>query len=348
MTRDRPLRLLKSALALALAATALFIALEMSARVYVFGPRGLDPRRVPIVGGLAPPGLTTRGSGDSYPKFRPNLDVFVQLVHFRTNSEGLRDKEYSREKPPGTFRVAVLGSSFTLPSGVEIGDAYHSLLEERLSSERAPTRFEFINFSFGAVGPAGVLERLHDQALAYDPDLILVGVTRAVVPYYLLEWEDSPSDLKRKYRWPPAGMLRHLAKRGAGGRSYFSRLLKSQWAVLTGNELPERQGIEPPATGRAPDDVVAKFARTGRETEIPVAFVRLEFDPLASDAVENRLAARIVAEGMHYLDTRGAFRGMTPRALWVHRFDPHPDARGHAIFASVIEDFLEENRLLGR
>ena len=45
---------------------------------------------------------------------RPNRHAFLMGVQFDTNSKGLRDREFSYEKPPGKLRIMMLGDSFTV------------------------------------------------------------------------------------------------------------------------------------------------------------------------------------------------------------------------------------------
>ncbi|MFH1799245.1 MAG: hypothetical protein ABH891_00160 [Candidatus Omnitrophota bacterium] len=70
-------------------------------------------------------GLFQAGDSGINRELKPNLNRYFKMARFRTNSAGLRDKEYPIRKAPGTFRVAVLGDSFTMPAGVEIEDAFH-------------------------------------------------------------------------------------------------------------------------------------------------------------------------------------------------------------------------------
>ena len=49
------------------------------------------------------------------------------------NSDGLRDREHAKRKPLGTFRVAVLGDSFTLATHVDVEKTYWSVLERYLA-----------------------------------------------------------------------------------------------------------------------------------------------------------------------------------------------------------------------
>src|SRR5678815_4139427 len=51
----------------------------------------------------------------------------------RINSAGWRDRERSPEKPPGIFRIVVLGDSFTWGHGVEDEEIFTRRLEQKLS-----------------------------------------------------------------------------------------------------------------------------------------------------------------------------------------------------------------------
>jgi hypothetical protein len=162
----------------------LFILLEVSARVYLVGVAGLVPAMVNSTRGLPQTGYTQPSPEPRLVfELKPNVDGLFKLVAFRTNSRGLRDREYMLPKPQNTFRVAVVGSSFALPSGVAIERAFHSVLEDRLSREFAPVRYEFINFAVGMYHPEQVLAMLELRALDYDPDLILVTATKLSMPW---------------------------------------------------------------------------------------------------------------------------------------------------------------------
>ncbi len=119
--------------------------------------------------------LQTSPHKDLIFELKPNQDTYFKLMPFVTTSEGLRDKKYSIEKPDGVLRVAVMGDSFSLPSGVAIEDAYHSLLEERLNAGGDRVGYEIINFAVGAYTLKQYVLAIQHKALAYDPDLILIG-----------------------------------------------------------------------------------------------------------------------------------------------------------------------------
>jgi hypothetical protein len=234
-------------------------------------------------------------------------------------------------KPPGTFRVAVLGSSFTLPVGVEIEDAFHSLLEERCSRERAPERCEFLNFAVGMHGPSQFLAMLRQRALAFAPDLVLVDVTAMAAPRMLADIRDTPS----------RDALRLVAPDGP--RSFLVKLIQSRLGLGRPGFTARPLAFPPPVPEA--QQVVAKLGEISRERGLPIVVVRLEYDPRSPTALERTLEARVREEGMLYLDTRTAFRGRPPQEFWIHELDPHPNPRAHALFADVIEKFLRSRSL---
>lgn len=111
---------------------------------------------------------------------KPNAQYTYRRQEFETqityNSAGLRDYEYTLEKPEGSFRIAVLGDSFTEAREVPLASSYPKLLEKRLNASLSRQKYEVINFGAVRYGTDQYLIRLKEQALTYKPDLILVGI----------------------------------------------------------------------------------------------------------------------------------------------------------------------------
>lgn len=88
------------------------------------------------------------------------------------NRLGFRDVDHTVEKPPGTFRIVVIGDSFTESEGVNLEDTYWKRLEAALN-ERSGPRVEVISLGvsdFGTYQEAITLER---YGLAYQPNLVI-------------------------------------------------------------------------------------------------------------------------------------------------------------------------------
>src|SRR2546423_8076300 len=97
----------------------------------------------------------------------------------RINSEGLRDREHSKQKPPNTFRIAVLGDSYAEAFQVEQDAAFWSVLERRLNdcSVLEGRKVEVINFGVGGYGTAQELLTLRQRVWDYSPDIVVLAVT---------------------------------------------------------------------------------------------------------------------------------------------------------------------------
>lgn len=97
-------------------------------------------------------------------------------VTIRFNTKGLRDREYSYEKTPGTFRILVLGDSFTEGMGVRREEIYTEQLERRLNEMSQGMRYEVINAGTRGYGLDQYLIYLRSYGLYYQPDIVLVGL----------------------------------------------------------------------------------------------------------------------------------------------------------------------------
>jgi lysophospholipase L1-like esterase len=95
-------------------------------------------------------------------------------VHYTVNADGFRDRSYARPKPPGTFRVVVLGCSITFGYGVEAEDTFPKVMEERLNALAPTPRTEVLNLGVSGYNPYTEAALFSDVGVSYQPDLVLV------------------------------------------------------------------------------------------------------------------------------------------------------------------------------
>ncbi len=94
------------------------------------------------------------------------------------NRWGMRDQDYDQVKPASTYRIALLGPSDIMGSGVGDGETFEAVLERRLNLEVAGERyrrFEILNFGIPGIGVIQQLFVLEDRVMAFQPDLIVVS-----------------------------------------------------------------------------------------------------------------------------------------------------------------------------
>jgi hypothetical protein len=101
-------------------------------------------------------------------------------TYIKINSDGLRDREHAKEKPPGTLRVAVLGDSYAEALQVPLENTFWSVAEGRLQSScggLGGRRVEFINFGVSGFSTARELITLRRRVWQYSPDVVMLLVT---------------------------------------------------------------------------------------------------------------------------------------------------------------------------
>lgn len=97
-------------------------------------------------------------------------------AYIKINSEGLRDREHAKAKPPHTFRIAVLGDSYAEAMQVPVEDTFWAILERELQSCRLlrGRQVEVINFGVAGYGTAQELLTLRHRVWDYSPDLVIL------------------------------------------------------------------------------------------------------------------------------------------------------------------------------
>jgi hypothetical protein len=97
----------------------------------------------------------------------------------RINSAGRRDRPRSLAKPADTYRIAVLGDSYSEAMQVELEQSWWWRLGERLErcGFQSGKRIEVLNFGVSGYGTAQEYLMLESSALAYHPDLVLLQFT---------------------------------------------------------------------------------------------------------------------------------------------------------------------------
>src|SRR5262249_41933202 len=88
-----------------------------------------------------------------------------------------RDLERAVRKPPGTFRVAVLGDSFIQATEVSLEDAFPMQLQTRLNGCRAAgdRGVEVLGFGVRSFGTAQELLLLQNVVRQYEPHLVVLA-----------------------------------------------------------------------------------------------------------------------------------------------------------------------------
>jgi len=96
------------------------------------------------------------------------------LVPVRVNHRGLRDIDHQLAKPPGVFRILVLGDSFVEAMHVPLEATSGRLLEQQLNADSPAPRVEVISAGVSGYGTASEVLFFEREARQYEADLVML------------------------------------------------------------------------------------------------------------------------------------------------------------------------------
>ncbi len=258
------------------------------------------------------------------------------------NSLGFREREFNA-KPPGRYRIAVVGDSFTFGNGISADQRFSAHLQRAL-----PSRAEVLNFGTAGANTPEHVGLIHDRLPTLTPD------------YVLVQWFVNDVEHTANSRPPVAHIVPSPAAHEWLLTSSASYTLLNTWWT-------RRQVLGQTATSYAgymharhadPQGEPARLEREAMRALVTVTgaiharlglvlFPDTSYD-LGGDYPFEFLHRRVLdfcnEQKLTCLDLRPAFAGVKRRqSLWANPLDSHPSASANAIAAvKILETFEPE------
>jgi lysophospholipase L1-like esterase len=263
---------------------------------------------------------------------RPNRQAFLMGVQFDTNSKGLRDREFSYEKPPGRLRIMMLGDSFTVGWGAKFDETFPKRIE-RMYADRG-IQAEAINTGVGNYNTIQEVEYYLREGYKYNPDIVVLNFT-------FNDAEPVPVSS------PPPTILRVcyscIFVEGRIDSVLRELFVKKDWA----DYYLGLYGDDGQAKGWL--DAKAYIAKLAAFTKAHGTKLLIASMPELHDVQHYRLQkiTDLVHEAadendVPFVDLLPYVQGVPSPELWVTPPDPHPNGLAHKLFAEGIFDALEK------
>lgn len=154
--------LIKNLMAVLIGIMVVTLLIEGSARIFA-SMLGVSPymKYDEVVGWTAEPGITKHHKNPSF-----GFDVSYSI-----NSSGFRGSPHEIRKPPGVYRIMILGDSNGFGWGISESKHFSAILANKLKN------VQVINLSLSGYGTDQEYLRFTKEGIAYDPDLVIVQVT---------------------------------------------------------------------------------------------------------------------------------------------------------------------------
>lgn len=310
-------------------------------------------------------------------RFRPDLPWLYELrpgaqgrlsetgsASYRISADGLRDAIHVRPKPPGVFRVVVLGDSIAFGYGVEQEEAFPQLLEQRLARLAPDSGIEVVNLGVGGYNAYNEEKLLEGVGRSYEPDLVLVQ-------FCINDLNDPTLHFDAQTRLAlsaiPDAAFPDPARR-SGSEHHASRVLgwcrisklcaaaHDTWLVLNAPEFDDadrQDAVRLVGAGDLPEwrwleTRYLEMARVAEESGAAFAILafpfRKQLETPAPDPVQEQLAGLAQRHGWAIVDPLPAFRE-AQRPLFLDWW--HPTAAAHRIAAAETARALACGGLVG-
>jgi hypothetical protein len=263
-------------------------------------------------------------------ELRPNQSIDFKNATLNTNRWGMRDVDYELEKPEDTFRIAVLGSSHVMGSGVNDGETFEAILERRLNSgdvDRPYSNYEVMNFAVAARSAVQHVYLVEEKVMPFKPDVVLHvahGQDRGITVRFISRMVQSGVEIPYEY-------LRDL----------FNEL-------GIDHETPDfiiQRRVKPRA-GEILTWAYQRMADDCKEAEIDAFWVYLPmiYDPASGIALAER-EKHAEEVGFSTISLAEVYESHDQSELQIAPWDNHPNAQAHALVADLLYTRMMESHL---
>jgi lysophospholipase L1-like esterase len=261
---------------------------------------------------------------------RPGRRARLMGVEVRTNSRGLRDREFSLERRPGVRRILMLGDSLTFGWGVPLEDTFSKRIEAMYRSDGLAA--EVINSGVGNWNTIQQVRFFETEGVKYEPDIVVLN-------YFVNDAEPVPKSRN------PSWLIRNCYACAfiLGRMDSLHRLLLDgrSWDdyYLSLYDNGDGEGW------RNAEKAIAQLTQLCRERGIKLVVASL---PELHDVENYRFGSvtalvRATAEryGAVFVDLLPDIRRNSSSELWVTAPDPHPNSLAHQRLAEGLYRVLK-------
>lgn len=274
------------------------------------------------------------------------------LFYFRApGAPTMQNYPYNPNKPAGTYRIAVIGDSFTFAPFMQFTDTFSYKLQQMLKVSGSPRNVEVINYGVPAYSTSHEIETTQ-QAIKEGADLIILQITlndpeiKKHRPVGLTEnMSDRFGPLKLK------GTLRKLTRHWKTlgfvlTRLHNSRTHQAYTDYFTGLFMEE-------VTWKPFTESMARLVSLAQESKTPIVAVVFPLFGIAMDKnypfypIHKKVKVLMTSLSVPNLDLSEIYQGIPLEHLQViPGVDRHPNEIAHRMAAEKIYLWLEGQNMI--
>ncbi len=315
-------------------------------------------------------------TGSYKPSENPKI-IYELIPHYkysgdRFNSKGLRDYEYSENKPENVFRIVGIGDSHMFGLQVKMTNIFLKKLEHLLNKNTPSIKYEVINFSVPGHNTAMEAETLKSKCLKYNPDLVIlqycgndsflpnfIQPEKTILNYLIFHSEflysfirifvyflDSRSTNSKLSVFIKKKILNfdyyyNVAVHPHRGLQHVPVGSIGTNPINEKNKAPERYRWMMEWDGY--ENALIKISEISKLHNIPVIIIGLFYPP------HKKLFDRLGLYSMNFSTVWDKFlmkNKLKMTDLELSKTDSHPNMRGHEVIAEALYNYLNKHELI--
>ncbi|WP_169829482.1 SGNH/GDSL hydrolase family protein [Desulfatibacillum aliphaticivorans] len=262
----------------------------------------------------------------------------------KTNSMGIRDKDHAAAKPSGTKRIIVLGDSFTEGQGAIFKESWPKVLEQSLNTD-GEASVEVIMGGVAGSDPFYCRRLLEERLMQFNPDLVILALNSFDVTDVMARGgeerflADDRVQYKKTSAWEP------LFAKSRLGRLLAMRVFACDWLLLSPREHMKANEEARKNIAELVKEMELSGGKNGFQLVVVLQPHLQELKTGRYNQGLNSLGQQITGEKIPVCDVLPCMKkhldaaGTPPESLYWEK-DFHPNAKGYALFADCIRDWL--------
>jgi lysophospholipase L1-like esterase len=279
-------------------------------------------------------------------KFYPNSEFHVTYdgnpdgyfdennrLYYKLNNYGFRGDNYQMKKTPGTYRIMVLGDSFTLGDGVKLEDTFCLQLQKEL--RKINPKVEVLNFGTSGWNTVDQISYFHQLGYKFDPDLVVIAYILNDAAHELWPIDAKREEFEEAFhrRIMPGSHFLTTWTRYQFSKRYIQEVVQS----IHTHKREWRRSLRYLLRGK---EITAQLGTDYLVVVIPYLYQLNDDYPF--EPVHRFVEQFCMENKISFLDLFESFKGHNYIDLWAHPTDQHPNAKGHRIIAETLTKSISE------
>ena len=250
-------------------------------------------------------------------EFKPDFITTFKGDTLKTNSYGLRDKDYSLIKESGVVRYSFVGGSYVMGSGVSNNENFAALLEDKLNHEGS-SKTEILNFGAGGYHLIQCVKVTETKVHPFKPDYL----------FYFIHSSDRIRCLED---------FVNLVQKGVNiDYPYLTNIVEKAQLKVGMCRLEIYNRLKPYINDIMEWGYGQIKENCSKNNTIPVAVYLPTQSSLKNDVDKEYCLRLAETNKFKVIDLSDVYRGYRPEDIQLAPWDAHPNEKGHKIISDKL------------